>query len=75
MGHRKAKRDAPIMKGERGRSPGTGRLRKKRGDTRASTLEKEYGVELSVRPNTHLDTMRKKTGETSVQGVIKKLKE
>jgi len=74
MGHRKAKKDAPRMKGERGRSPGTGRLRQKRGDTRARTLEKEYGVDLSVPPNTRLDTMRKKTGETNVQGVIKKLK-
>lgn len=73
MASRKVKHDAPGMKGERGRNPSSGRLRQKRGDTRARSLEKEYGVDLKVPGNTRLDTMRKKTGVTDVADVIKKL--
>lgn len=73
MGHRKVKKDAPKMKGQRARNPASGRLRQKRGDTRAKTLEKEYGIKLAVPPNTRLDTMRKKTGESDLRDVIRKL--
>jgi hypothetical protein len=73
MGHRPVKKDAPGMRGQRGRSEESGQLRQKRGDTLASTLEQEYGVDLGVRGDTRLDTLRKRTGETSVEKVIDKL--
>ncbi len=73
MGHRPVKRDAPRMRGQRGRNDESGRLRQKRGDTVASTLEREYDVDLGVRGNTRLDTLRERTGETAVAKVIEKL--
>jgi hypothetical protein len=63
------------MRGQRGRNEGTGRLRQKRGDTLASTIEMEYDVDLGVRGDTRLDTLRKRTGEASVEKVIEKLTE
>ena len=36
-----------------------GQLRKKRGDTHLSTLEKKYGEISRKRGNTHLETLRK----------------
>lgn len=74
MGHRPVKNDDPSMKGQRSRNKGDGRMRQKRGDTRAQTLEREYGVDLKVPPNTRLDTMRKKTGETDLADILRKLK-
>ena len=38
----------------------SGRFRKKRGETRQSTLEKIYGNISSRRGDTHLETLRKK---------------
>lgn len=73
MGHRKVKNDDPDMKGQRSRNKTDGRMRQKRGDTQAKTLEKEYGVDLPVRGDARLDTLRKRTGETSVSKVIRKL--
>lgn len=73
MGHRPVKNDAPGMSGQRSRNA-DGQLRQKRGDTQARTLEQEYGVKLNVPWNTRLDTMREKTGSTSVREVIKDLK-
>lgn len=75
MGHRKVKNDDPDMKGQRSRNKTDGRMRQKRGDTLARTLEMEYGVELPVRGDAKLDTLRQRTGETSVSGVIDKLTE
>lgn len=74
MGHRPVKNDDPEMKGQRSRNTSDGRMRQKRGDTQARTLEKEYGVDLRVPPNTRLDTMRKKTGENDVADIIRRLK-
>jgi len=62
--------DDPSMAGCRARNEGNGRLREKRGDTQAGTIEKEYGVDLGVRSDTRLDTLRERTGEDSVAGVI-----
>lgn len=75
MGHRKVKSDDPDMQGQRGRNETDGRLRQKRGDTLARTIEKEYGVDLGVRGDARLDTLRERTGESSVEGVIRKLAE
>lgn len=75
MGHRKVKNDDPDMRGQRSRNQMDGQMRQKRGDTLASTLEKEYDVELPVRGDARLDTLRKRTGETSVSGVIDRLAE
>jgi hypothetical protein len=74
MGHRRVRDDDPSMSGERSRNESNGRMRQKRGDTEAATLEHEYGVELRVRGDTRLDTMRKRTGETSIANVIQRLK-
>jgi hypothetical protein len=74
MGHRPVRNDDPAMKGERARNESSGRMRQKRSDTEAGTLEKEYGVQLDIRSDTTLRTMRQRTGETSVEKVIEKLK-
>jgi len=74
MGHRPVKHDDPAMKGQRARNESDGRMRQKRSDTLASTLEKEYDVELNIRSDATLETMRERTGETSVDKVIEKLK-
>lgn len=65
--------DDPAMRGCRSRNEGNGQLRQKRGDTLASTIEAEYGVDLGVRGDTHLDTLRRMAGAVSVEGVIEKL--
>ncbi len=62
------------MKGQRSRNDSSGRMRQKRADTEAGTLEKEYGVELDIRSDATLETMRRRTGEMSVEKVIEKLK-
>ncbi len=36
-----------------------GPLREKRGDTHIETIEKQYGIDLNVRDNMHLDTFLK----------------
>lgn len=67
--------DDPLMRGCRSRNDGNGQLRQKRGDTLAATIEQEYGVDLRVRDDMRLDTLRHLTGETSVQGVIRHLRD
>lgn len=66
--------DDPSMTGRRARNDGDGQLRQKRGDTHAGTIEKDYGVDLGVRSDARLDTLRQRTGETSVEGVISALR-
>jgi hypothetical protein len=65
-------KDAPGMRGNRSRNE-TGELRQKRGDTLAGTIERQYDVDLGVRSDCRLDTLRERTGETSIQGIIRKL--
>jgi len=69
------KHDDPDMHGQRSRNKTDGRLRKKRGDAHASTTEREYGVDICVHGDTHLDTFRKRTGKSSVEDVIEDLTE
>lgn len=70
MAHRPVNDDAPDMKGQHSRNKTTGRMRQKRGDTLAGTLEKEYGVDLPVRADARLDMLRNRTGKNSVLDVI-----
>lgn len=70
MGHRSVKDDDPDMKGQRSRNETDGRMRQKRGDTLAGTLEEEYDVDLPVRADAKLDTLRKRTGKNAVSAVI-----
>lgn len=65
-------KDAPGMRGNRSRNE-SGELRQKRGDTLAGTIEAQYGVDLGVRSDCRLDTLRERTGETSLAGIIEKL--
>lgn len=48
-------KDAPGMKGDRSRNF-NGLLRDKRDDTHIETIEKRYGIDLSVRGDMHLGT-------------------
>mgnify|MGYP003387079961 CR=1 FL=1 len=66
--------DDPSMSGCRARNDGDGQLRQKRGDTLAGTIEQAYGVDLGVRSDARLDTLRERTGQTSVEGVINALR-
>ena len=66
--------DDPSMTGCRSRNDGNGQLRQKRGDTLAGTLEQEYGIDLGVRSDTRLDTLRQRTGQTSIEDVIRELR-
>ena len=65
----KVKNDAPGMRGQRGRND-DGQLRQKRGDTHIGTIEKQYGVDLNVRSDMHLDTFLKKNDINSLNDLI-----
>ena len=74
MSHRHAPtigNDAPGMAGQRSRND-NGRLRQKRGDTHAGTIEQQYHVDLGVRSDTHLDTVLKREGVESLNDLIDK---
>ncbi len=70
MGRHCNSNDDPFMRGCRARNEVSGQLRLKRGDTLAATIEQEYDVDLGVRGDTRLDTLRAITGETSIHGII-----
>jgi len=65
----KGKNDAPGMRGYRSRNE-DGHLRAKRGDTHTGTIERQYGVDLGVRSNMHLDTYLKRVGKDSLNDLI-----
>ena len=65
------KKDAPKMKGQRGRN-NNGQLRQKRGDTHIGTVEKQYGIDLGVRSDMHLDTYLEKNNIASLNDIINK---
>jgi hypothetical protein len=48
-----------------------GRLRQKRGDTHVGNIEREYGVDFDVRDDMHLQTLRDKTGLTSIEDLVR----
>ncbi len=51
-----------------------GEIRQKRGDTLVKTLRQTYGQDFvpGVRSDTRLDTLRKRTGGTSLSNLVKR---
>ena len=58
------------MKGIRSRNE-SGPLRAKRGDTLVGTIEKQYGVDLGVRSDMRLDTLKERTGMPSLNYILR----
>ena len=71
MASRKGAKDAPGMKGVRSRTR-KGPLRPKRGDTRADTVEKKYGMDLKVRGDKKLTNVLKDERVPSLKKLIEK---
>jgi hypothetical protein len=69
MSTKRKTKDAPGMAGIRSRTK-KGPLREKRGDTRVSTIEKEYGRDFGVRGDMHLDTILKRRGVKSLNDLL-----
>jgi hypothetical protein len=72
MGSKKippVKHDAPNMKGPRARND-DGELRQVRGDKLVSTIEAEYDVDLGVRGDMRLDTLRERLGVTDMKDIL-----
>lgn len=63
------KHDAPGMRGPRGRDE-TGPLRQVRGDKLIGTIESEYNVDLGVRSDMRLDTLRQVLGVTDMKDIL-----
>ena len=63
--------DAPGMRGPRARNEG-GELRKKRGDTHAATIEKEYNVDLGVRSDKQLANILRDEQVSSLKELVEK---
>jgi hypothetical protein len=61
------------MHGCRSRNDGNGQLRQKRADTQASTIENQYNVDLGVRGDMQLGTLRRLANANSIEAVIAKL--
>lgn len=64
-----SKNDAPGMKGNRSRTD-QGPLRQKRGDTHIGTIEEQYGLNLDVRSDMHLETYLKQNNLDSLNDLI-----
>ncbi len=64
-----AHKDAPGMRGDRSRDK-NGQLRDKRDDTHIGTIEKQYGIDLSVRSDMQLGTYLKREGIKSLNDLI-----
>jgi hypothetical protein len=62
--------DATGMRGDRSRDE-DGRLRRKRGDTRIETIEREYGVDFGVRGDMLLETLLEREGATSLHQLLR----
>ena len=74
MAHRKAppvRHDAPGMKGQRARTE-AGKLREKRGDTQAKTIEGLYHVDLGVRGDKQLKNILRDENVDSLNDLIEK---
>lgn len=74
MSHRKAppvRHDDPRMRGERARTE-EGTLRRKRSDTHAGTIEKQYHIDLGVRSDKELGTILKDEGVSSLTELLEK---
>lgn len=64
-----ASKDAPGMKGTRGRNQ-DGQLRQKRSDTLIGTIEKQYGVDLNVRSDMELGNYLKENNIASLNDLL-----
>jgi len=65
--------DAPGMRGPRARTK-KGPLERKRGDTHAGTVEKEYGIDLGVRSDKLLRNVLKDENVESLKELVRKKK-
>lgn len=54
---------------------GDGELRQKRGDTRVGNIEREYDIDLGVRSDMRLDTLRQRTGLTSIEDLVRQARD
>lgn len=63
------KHDAPGMRGDRSRNE-NGLLRDKRNDTHMGTIEKQYGVDFSVRSDMELGTYLEKNHIASLNDLV-----
>jgi len=52
----------------------SGQFRAKRGDTKISTIEKQYGVDFNVRSDMKLSTYLDNAGTPSLSKVLEKIK-
>jgi hypothetical protein len=59
------------MRGPRSRND-SGELRRKRGDTHAGTIERQYHVDLGVRSDTKLSTLFKRNNVDSLNDLLEK---
>ena len=50
---------------------GDGELRDKRDDTKVATIEKKYHRDFGVRGDMHLDTLLERTGQKSLNDLIR----
>lgn len=52
-----------------------GEWRRKRGDTNVRTIEQKYHVDFGVRGDMHLETLRDRTGLTSIDDLVRHARE
>jgi hypothetical protein len=73
---RKAKAKAPLVKHDDGAEKRSrnqaGTLREKRGDTHVGTIEAKYGVDVGVRSDMRLDTLKEREGAEMLGDLLKK---
>jgi hypothetical protein len=50
---------------------GDGEWRRKRSDTNVGTIEQQYGVDFGVRNDMQLETLRRQTGLSSIQELLR----
>jgi hypothetical protein len=63
-------KDAPGMRGYRSRNQ-DGQLRDKRDDTHVGTIERQYNRDFGVRSDMHLGTLLERTGEASLNDLLR----
>lgn len=64
-------KDAPKMKGWRARDKTSGRLRKKRTDTKVETLRKQYHRRFAKNPRLQLGTVLRRRRKKSLKRLLK----
>lgn len=63
-------KDAPKMKGWRARDASSGRLRKKRADTKVATIEKRYRRRIGSNPGLQLGTLLRRRHRKSLKALL-----